>query len=269
MANRQLFVNNLNVTLSNGIDANATAIALTDASAFPALADGDFLTLTLFKIEGDEETAREIVKVTGVSGNTITVERGFDGTQRLAWSLGTKAELRNNAFTLSRLRDAAATAQTAANAATNTAAAALKPSDLTSDDGATKVNYKPADGGPVVSLKVALDGIKTALGSTGQAVPIASANAPGLIKPSTTILVDPTTGVATAKIPNATGSAPGIVQIGSGITLSGGVISVPPAAPYVPQDATKLQTGVVQIGTGMSVANGSVSVEPSPLAGAI
>lgn len=57
--------------------------------------------------------------------------------------------------------------------------------------------------------------------------------------------------ISATAVPDATTSVKGIVQIGSGIAVSAGVISL--------ADATVASKGVVQIGSGLSVASGVVS----------
>ena len=55
---------------------------MADASRL-ALAAGEFYLLTLYK-----NTAFEIVKVTAVVGNTLTIERAQEGSTVQAWAVG-------------------------------------------------------------------------------------------------------------------------------------------------------------------------------------
>jgi len=94
------FTNNARTSLSSGITSAATSISVTDASVFPTIAAGDYFYMTLENLAG---TSIEIVKVTSVSGNTLTVTRAQDNTTAAAFSSGDKAELR---LTVAALEDA-------------------------------------------------------------------------------------------------------------------------------------------------------------------
>jgi hypothetical protein len=92
------FSNNATTTLAASISASDTTIAVVDASKLPVLATGDYTYITI-----DTDTASptlEILKVTAVSGNTLTVVRGQDGTTASSFAAGTKVELRLTAALL-------------------------------------------------------------------------------------------------------------------------------------------------------------------------
>ncbi len=86
------FSNNAKTTLSSGITSSATSIAVVDASAWPTLGSGDHTLCTL--AEAGDADALEIVKVTAISGNTLTVVRAQEGTTARSFSTADKAELR-------------------------------------------------------------------------------------------------------------------------------------------------------------------------------
>ena len=86
------FSNNAKTTLSSGITSSATSIAVVDASAWPTLGSGDY-TLCTFITVADPDVL-EIVKVTAISGNTLTVVRAQEGTTARAFASADKAELR-------------------------------------------------------------------------------------------------------------------------------------------------------------------------------
>lgn len=94
------FANNARTSLSSDITSAATSISVSDASVFPTIATGDYFYMTLENLAG---TSIEIVKVTAVSGNTLTVTRAQDNTTAAAFSTGDKAELR---VTVASLEDA-------------------------------------------------------------------------------------------------------------------------------------------------------------------
>jgi len=91
-----LIANNLWATLAADITDTATSILLSagQGSRFPNIIAGDWMYLTLF----DKNNDSEIVKVTHVAGDTLTVVRAQDGTVAQAWTAsGTRAEHRETA----------------------------------------------------------------------------------------------------------------------------------------------------------------------------
>lgn len=98
----QKFANNAASILNDGIDAIDISLTVRtgDASLFPSLGAGDFFYLTLigFDANGNEDNW-EIVKVTGVSTDTFSVERAQEGTTAQDWISGTVVENRFTAAT--------------------------------------------------------------------------------------------------------------------------------------------------------------------------
>jgi len=70
--------NNAVAILAANVSTSDTIIAVTPGAgvAFPAVGAGDWAPLTLVKSNGDFE----IVRLTGRSGDTFTVERAQEGT---------------------------------------------------------------------------------------------------------------------------------------------------------------------------------------------
>ncbi len=83
------YSNNAYSTLSSAINTTATSISVASAASFPTLSGGDYMYLTVVS-----EHAIEVVKVTNVSGTTLTVVRGQDGTSGTAAASGDRIELR-------------------------------------------------------------------------------------------------------------------------------------------------------------------------------
>jgi hypothetical protein len=83
------YSNNAYSTLSSAINTTATSISVASAASFPTLSGGDYMYLTVVS-----EHALEVVKVTNVSGTTLTVVRGQDGTSGTAAASGDRIELR-------------------------------------------------------------------------------------------------------------------------------------------------------------------------------
>ena len=83
------FANNSFSTLSAGIDATQLTFDVADGTKFPTLGGSDHMYLS---IVGGSYT--EIVKVTSVSTNTLTVVRGQDSTTGTIALSGNRVELR-------------------------------------------------------------------------------------------------------------------------------------------------------------------------------
>jgi hypothetical protein len=75
----QVFLNNCYATLAQAITATDTQVELTGMSGFPAsLGAGEYFLLTLYADTTRYGENIEVVKVTGLSGTTLTVERGHE-----------------------------------------------------------------------------------------------------------------------------------------------------------------------------------------------
>ena len=84
-----VFKNNANTVLASDITSTATSISVLSGSVFPSLSAGEYFLCTL-----DDDTNNEIVKVTAISGNTLTVERAQEGTTARAFSTSDTIESR-------------------------------------------------------------------------------------------------------------------------------------------------------------------------------
>lgn len=99
----QIFLNNCYATLAQAITATDTQIELSGMKGFPALlGTGDYFLLTLYADTTRYGENTEVVKVTGFSGTTLTVERGFEG-DAVSHSAGERVEARLTAATLDRM----------------------------------------------------------------------------------------------------------------------------------------------------------------------
>ena len=82
-----VFVNNVNTTLADPITTSTqTTITLTSSAGLPTLSAGQILALTLN--DAATQSQYEIVYVTAISGATLTVERGQEGTTATTWLAG-------------------------------------------------------------------------------------------------------------------------------------------------------------------------------------
>lgn len=102
----QLFVNNWSAILMAGIGVSDTELEIDSSSAarLTGLGSGDYYLLTLARVEAGQEVAWEVVKVTALSGSALTVERAQEGTDALAWAVGSSLSLRATAGTLAALQ---------------------------------------------------------------------------------------------------------------------------------------------------------------------
>lgn len=91
------FSNNASTQLSAAITTSATSVVVADSSELPTLSAGDHTYVTLANAGG---TKIEVVKVTAIASNTLTVIRGQDNTSALAFSAGDLCELRLTAALL-------------------------------------------------------------------------------------------------------------------------------------------------------------------------
>ena len=92
------YTNNAETTLASAISStSATSVTVASSSTFPSLSGSDYFYATL---ELTDSSAREVVKVTAVSGTTWTVVRGQDDTTARTFAIGDKVELRLNAALL-------------------------------------------------------------------------------------------------------------------------------------------------------------------------
>ena len=87
--NNFVFANNVLTTLASATSNTATTLTLTSSLNLPALGTGQVMPLTL----NDVSTGQiyEIVYVTAISGVTLTVTRGQEGTTPQNWSIGDHA----------------------------------------------------------------------------------------------------------------------------------------------------------------------------------
>ena len=98
------FANNFETTISGSINSSVTTIAITSATGFPSLGAGDYAYCTLENLSG---LTQEIVKVTAISGTSLTVVRAQEGTSASAFAAGDAFELRITATGLTEIATSA------------------------------------------------------------------------------------------------------------------------------------------------------------------
>lgn len=103
--NTTLYSNNARSTLASAITTSSGTITVASAVGFPAIPGAGYE----FYVTLDDNVNIEIVKVTGVSGNTLTgCIRGQEGTTARAFNVGAKVENRltaGNLNVMARLQD--------------------------------------------------------------------------------------------------------------------------------------------------------------------
>ena len=78
------FINNFETTLTGAITAPATSMTVANAAGL-SLTSGEVYRLT---IQNADATLYELVDVTAISGNTLTMERGKESSTAQAWAAG-------------------------------------------------------------------------------------------------------------------------------------------------------------------------------------
>ncbi len=90
-------LNNYSETLNGAVTDVATTFTVSNAPTGLTVTADNPLTLTL-----DDESNIEVVRVTAISGNDLTVVRGYEGTAQ-AWSDGALIECRLTNLTLTEM----------------------------------------------------------------------------------------------------------------------------------------------------------------------
>jgi hypothetical protein len=92
----QLFANNADSSLAAPISNVATTLTVAsgDGAKFPAPTGSDYFLMTIFRMSGVAESGWEVVKVTNVTGDVMTVVRAQDGTAGGTYNTGDPVSLR-------------------------------------------------------------------------------------------------------------------------------------------------------------------------------
>ncbi len=106
--------NNAIAHLAASLDSTNTTIVLDadEVGSFPSLSAGDWHPMTLIAANG----TYEVVRVTGRSGNILTVMRATDGTIASSFIAGSRAEIRMTANVVTTLESEIAAILPAAEA---------------------------------------------------------------------------------------------------------------------------------------------------------
>lgn len=89
----QLFLNNAGTTLNGGITNVVTSITVANGAVFGTVTAPDYILATI--ANAGAETSWEVVKITAVAANVLTVVRAQEGTTGVAWSSGDTIDIRD------------------------------------------------------------------------------------------------------------------------------------------------------------------------------
>ena len=95
------FINNFETSLTGEITAVATSMTVASAAGL-SLTSGEVYRLT---IQNADATLFELVDVTAISSNTLTIERGKESTTAQAWAAGSAALCGVTAAQLAQIGD--------------------------------------------------------------------------------------------------------------------------------------------------------------------
>ena len=105
-----LYSNNAETTITGSISASATTLVVATGSGaeFPNPGADDHFYITLVGDDGTGGDVLEVVRCTTRSGDTLTIERGLDGTTASAFNAGDKIELRVTKILMDDIQEDAA-----------------------------------------------------------------------------------------------------------------------------------------------------------------
>lgn len=92
-------------TLSASITTTSTSLVVESAASFPQnMIAGDYFVCVIANVEN---TVRETIKVTAINyiTKTFTVQRGYDNTTPIAWTIGSKVEIRGGSALFKEIID--------------------------------------------------------------------------------------------------------------------------------------------------------------------
>lgn len=109
----QKFINNYSTTVAQTFGTGDTYLRVASPTGLPVLGVGEYFLLTVFRKVGQNESGHEVVKVTEVVSDQLTVQRSIEGAAASTFNVGDRVEARLTAGSLDRFTD---TAQAAAAA---------------------------------------------------------------------------------------------------------------------------------------------------------
>ena len=257
---RILFANNATTTLAGAITNVATTAALqTGAGAlFPAPSTGQYFCMTF--VDAATGLLNEIVHVTNVTGDVITMVRGQEGTTALSWLSGDHASNWITAAALAAMAQAPDTQAQAGNyvadtsSTVNTITAALSPT-LTAYVAGLPMRIKLANTNTSATVVINVNGV----GNLNVITPGGGAPAIGSLAAGTiaTFTYDGTNAQVSSGLASVT-STGAQVYLGS----SGGTANVQTFTPS-PSISTYTTGSVEYVGIASYTNTGSMTVNIS------
>lgn len=102
----QKFINNFSTTVSQTLGVSDVFLYLANVTGLPTLTGDDYFLLTVFRKVGVVESGHEVVKVTAITGNMLTVQRSVEGAAGSVFVVGSLVEARVTAGAFSAKEDA-------------------------------------------------------------------------------------------------------------------------------------------------------------------
>lgn len=188
----QIFKNNVWGQLASELASGATTATLSAGHGFTDPGT-DWYLATLIGVTGTTETAWEIVKVTDVSTNTLTIVRAQEGTTAVTWPVGTRIELRLTAG--------------ATESKANLGAAAYKTvgtgsSDVAAGDHAHASLYQPLDSDLTALAGLSTTGLVERTGAGAAAIVTVTAAGKALLDDNDAAAQRVTLGLGNAAVAN-------------------------------------------------------------------
>ena len=161
------FSNNAKTTVASAVGTTDTSISVADASNFPTLGAGDYTYATLAELS--TPTNLEIVKVTAISGSTLTVVRAQQSTSARSFSSGDACELRVTAGLVEEAIDEKAEITVSETAPSNPSAGSLWFDPSTVE---TFIYYSDGNSNQWVQTNPTSGGVIGSGGGSGQGVTV-------------------------------------------------------------------------------------------------
>jgi len=270
MANILLFANNASSTLASSITNSALTASLSPGGGalFPSPTTGQYFKLTF--TDAATQTLREIVHVTNVTGDVITMVRGQEGTTALNWSAGDFAVNQLTAGTMQALVQQQQMQQNLYNYAADTGTAnsyivTLNPAPQANNQTGMPVYFIAANANTGAST-LTVNGTSYSLkGSTRQALLpnqiLAGSMCVAMYEPATAayILMEASGGGLTSTTQAAGDSTVAVATDAFVQNAVGGVVSVPVTSTSQTLTAAQYGTAIVKL-TGTLTGNTSIIV---------
>lgn len=124
----QRFINNFSTLVAATFGISDTQLRLDSTAGLPILGLGEYFYLTVYRQTGIEEREHEVIKVTNVIGDTLTVVRAVEGAAASQFLTGDRVQARVTALSLQNKADQSAMNLVQLNVTSHTTAIGTKAS---------------------------------------------------------------------------------------------------------------------------------------------